>query len=224
MTEELILLECITDNPYQPRLVDNAEHIENLARSIAADGILQKPTARHTAESAQLAFGHSRRKAFEWLRSNFEKEGLPNRYNGYSQMPLNIEELSDEDMYRQAVSENVQRKDLDAIEMAKAMLVYRDQFKKNSDEIGGLFGMSGATVRGLVRLLDLPKEIQDKVASGDIPQSKARSLLTIARMDAKQVTKAVDSLSAGTSVDDVIVQSMRGSDTAFSMWEAWKDG
>ncbi len=62
---ETLLLEVIHDNPYQPRTTDQAEHIENLARSIAADGLLQVPTARHTLSGGELAFGHSRRKAFE---------------------------------------------------------------------------------------------------------------------------------------------------------------
>ena len=75
MTENF-LLEVIFDNPYQPHTVDNAEHIENLARSIAADGLLQIPTARSTVVGIQLAFGHSRRKAFEWLRMNFEPRWL----------------------------------------------------------------------------------------------------------------------------------------------------
>lgn len=193
MTENF-LLEVISDNPYQPRTVDNAEHIENLARSIAADDLLQVPTARSTVMGIQLAFGHSRRKAFEWLRSNFEKEGLPSRYNNYTEMPLNIADLSDEDMYRQAVSENVQRKDLDAIEMAKAMLVYRDQFGKNSDEIGALFGMSGATVRGKLRLLDLPDTAKAKLQSGELSESAARLLITLSRIAPDDVNDALENI------------------------------
>lgn len=187
MTEEFVLLECITDNPYQPRTTDNAEHIESLARSIAADGLLQKPTARHTVANAQLAFGHSRRKAFEWLKSNWQKEGLPERYNGYTGMPLNIEELNDEDMYRQAISENVQRKDLDAIELAKSMVVYRDEFHKTSDEIGTLFSMSGATVRGKLMLLELPTVVQEKLAVGEISEGTARSMRSMQKVASDEV-------------------------------------
>lgn len=192
---ENFLLETISDNPYQPRTIDNAEHIENLARSIAADDLLQMPTARRAADGyAQLAFGHSRRKAFEWLRDNYERAGLPDRYNGYRYMPLNIAELSDEDMYRQAVSENVQRKDLDPIETAKAMLVYRDQFGKNSDEIGALFGMNGATVRGKLRLLDLPDTVKAKLQSGELSESAARLLVTLSRIAPDDVDGALENI------------------------------
>lgn len=183
---ETILLECIKDNPYQPRLTDDLGHIERLARSIAADGLLQVPTARHTLGGAELAFGHSRRKAFEWLRLNFEAEALPPRYNAYSEMPLNIEDLSDEEMYRYAVTENVQRKDLDPVEQARAMARYRDEFGKTSKEIGDLFGMGDATVRGKVRLLDLPDSLQAKLSSAEISESTARLMLSMQKLCSEQ--------------------------------------
>lgn len=231
MTENF-LLEVISDNPYQPRTVDNAEHIENLARSIAADGLLQVPTARSTVVGIQLAFGHSRRKAFEWLRSNFEKEGLPSRYNNYSEMPLNIEELSDEDMYRQAVSENVQRKDLDAIEAAKAMLVYRDQFGKNSDEIGALFGMSGATVRGKLMLLELPAEVQGKLSTGEISEGTARafrSMQKVASPEVIQETLAAVVTGKDRWGDDIvpenlITEAIDSLDNVQEFWDERREG
>ncbi len=183
---ETVLLECILDNPYQPRTTDQAEHIENLARSIAADGLLQVPTARRVLTGAELAFGHSRRKAFEWLRMNWETNGLPDRFNGYSEMPLNFEDLSDEQMYRYAVTENVQRKDLDPIEAAKAMARYRDEFGKNSKEIGELFGMNDATVRGKLRLLDLPDEILQVISAGEVSEGTARTLLGMQKLGTTQ--------------------------------------
>lgn len=131
-------LHLILDNPYQPRTTDNAEHIKSLALSIAADGLLQVPTARELNDgSYELAFGHSRRKAFEWLNLNWETEGLPNRYEGYWKMPINVEALSDEDMYRQAVSENVQRKDLDPIELSKSMTVQEPKRRAHCSFCGG---------------------------------------------------------------------------------------
>lgn len=217
-------LDQIQDNPYQPRIVDDLEHIEKLARSIAADGLLQSPRARRNGHGFQLAFGHSRRKAFEWLQANYQAQELPNRYGGYSSMPLDIVELSDEEMYRHAVSENVQRKDLSPIELAQAMIKYRDEFKKSSEEVGQLFGMNGATVRGLVRLLDLPQDIQDKVASGEITQGAARKLLTIARVDQGQIQQAVDNITSGMSADEAVDGAMRDSDKAFMMWFGWRSG
>lgn len=232
MTDELVLLECITDNPYQPRTTDNEEHIVNLARSIAADGLLQKPTARHTAESAQLAFGHSRRKAFEWLRSNFEKEGLPERYNGYSQMPLNIEELSDEDMYRQAVSENVQRKDLDAVELARSMKRYGEEFGKNSDEIGALFGVSGSTVRGKIMLLELPAEVQEKLSTGEISEGTARAFRSMQKIASEEVIQETlaavvlgkDRWGDEAVPESLITEAIEDLENVKEIWDDKRDG
>lgn len=192
-------LHFILDNPYQPRTTDNAEHIKSLALSIAADGLLQVPTARELNDGTyELAFGHSRRKAFEWLNLNWETEGLPNRYESYWKMPINVEALSDEDMYRQAVSENVQRRDLDPIELAKSMTVYRDLFGKNSDQIGALFGMNGATVRGKLRLLDLNDDVKEKLSSGVISEGTARELLSLQKVAPKEIiTKTLQHLEKG---------------------------
>ena len=141
MTTQLIKLTRIQDNPYQPRTVDDAEHIEKLARSIAADGLLQVPSGRNhqAGGSYQLTFGHSRRKAFEWLAANWKKEKLTDRYSGYSCMPIDVQELTDEQMYRHAVTENVQRKDLAPTEVARSMKRYMDEFQANSkqDRSGG---------------------------------------------------------------------------------------
>jgi ParB/RepB/Spo0J family partition protein len=229
MTEN-VLLECIKDNPYQPRTADNVEHIKNLALSIAADGLLQVPKARHTLEGAELAFGHSRRKAFEWLKANWEKTGLRERYNNYTEMPLNFEELSNEDMYRQAVSENVQRKDLDPIELAKAMVVYRDQFGKNSDEIGELFGMNGATVRGKLRLLDLPEQAKKELSEGLISEGTARDILSLQKVTTEAVVlDVIEKIKAGvdrwgneTTPREVIADVIEDMDSIVQM--TWNTG
>ncbi len=220
---ENILLEHILDNPYQPRTTDQAEHIENLARSIAADGLLQVPTARRVLTGAELAFGHSRRKAFEWLRMNWEKNGLPDRYNGYSEMPLLIEDLSDEQMYRYAVTENVQRKDLDPIETAKAMARYRDEFGKSSKEIGDLFGMNDATVRGKMALLTLPESVRNALSSGKISEGATRLLNSLNKVLPEAVDEALNDIIADgddedpASPADIVTGALRGNKKVVEM-------
>lgn len=221
MAEQFIELSLIADNPYQPRTTDDPEHIEKLARSIAADGLLQLPKARQNG-SVELAFGHSRRKAFEWLQANWSAQELLDRYSGYSCMPVEIVELSDEEMYRHAVAENVQRKDLNDIELAKAMAVYRDQFKKSSDEIGLLFGVTGSTVRGTIRLLDLPADVQEKVASKEITQGNARRLLTLQRVAPEQVSHVAKELKKDVDPDILISTALTNSGKTVEMWPSWR--
>jgi ParB-like chromosome segregation protein Spo0J len=220
MNEQLVALKLIKDNPYQGRQV--YEDIDVLGRSIATDDLQEIPKARKVKEAFQIKFGHRRREAFKWLQENWKKEGLTDRYNGYTIMPLDIEEVTDEEMYRGAVIENEHRKNLSPIEQAQMMLVYRDQFKKSSEDIGTLFGKDGATVRGLIRLLDLPQEVQDKVATGEITQSSARKLLTIARIDESKVLEAAKEIVSGEDPDDVIENSIKNNENTVTMWESWR--
>lgn len=188
MSKELIHIGLIDPNPWQPRTSEDPEHIEKIARSIAADDLMQSPVARWTGDGrAQLAFGHTRHKAFAWLRENFAAQGLPNRYEGYTVMPAEVRVLGDEAMYRQAVSENISRKDLNPIEEATAMKRAQDEFGYDSDAIGALFGKAGGTVRGMVRLLDLPERAQLGLARGEISQNAARALLSMLRVAPEQV-------------------------------------
>jgi ParB/RepB/Spo0J family partition protein len=162
-------LEKIAPNPFQTRDSEDQEHINNLADSIQKNGLLQVPTARQVDGNLyQLAFGHSRFKAYKFLTES----GV----EGFAKMPLRITELTDEQMFESAVSENRERKDLTPIEEARAMLMYREKFGKNSEEIGKLFHLSDSAVRGKIRLLDLPEEIKVQVGK-TITEGAARDLL-----------------------------------------------
>lgn len=224
--ESLIKLEFIDPNPWQPRLSEDAEHIANLAVSIADDGLMQVPTGRLMPDGrVQLAFGHSRLAAYRLLADLQMKlaAGTPIDFDddtalaravaaadcalelgtSFGEMPVHLVELDDESMYRFAVSENVQRRDLTPIEQAKAMARYRDEFGKKSPEIGALFGLNEATVRGTLRLLDLPEGAQSELGQGRISLAAARMLLTYRRLtlNDEPVKKAADDLArAGEDV------------------------
>lgn len=190
--ERTIPLDRILPNPWQPRENEDAEHIKNLAMDIVAHGLLQKPVGRvvdglyhpitdwtDTADgewSVQLAFGHSRLAAFKWLRDVQDLSNIP---GDWVYMPIILQDLTDEQMFEMALSENLQRRDLTPIEVAKAMARYRDEFGKSSIEIGQLFGLSDSTVRNKMRLVELPAEAQEVIASGQITENGARRLLSL---------------------------------------------
>ncbi len=186
---ELIPLDLIDPNPWQPRTGDDPEHLSNLAVSIAKDGLLQPPAARKVDERYQLAFGHSRFKAFQYLClmaetdiNWFADHGIDANLEQFESMPLEIFDLDNETMYRHAISENLQRKDLTAIEEAAAMKRAMDEFGYNSDKVGELFGKNGATVRGMVRFLELPESAQGMLNKGELSQNGARALLSMQRI------------------------------------------
>jgi ParB/RepB/Spo0J family partition protein len=224
--EQLVKVELVKDNPYQGRTT--YKDIESLGRSIAAEDIQEKPKARALSflkgtkeRTYELKFGHRRLRAFLWLMDNFKALGLTDRYEGYKVMPLDIEELTDEEMNRGVIVENAQREDLTVIEEARMMRDYGTRWNKTSEQIGEVFGKSGATVRGIIRLLELPEAVQDKIASGEISQGAARKLLTIARVDESQIKSAVKNFAAGESAEDVIENAMRNSESAFIMHNSW---
>jgi ParB family chromosome partitioning protein len=225
MSAQLIDITLIDPNPYQPRTSEDPEAIERLARSIAQDGLLQPPVVRKVGGRYQLAFGHSRHKAFRWLSKNWEKAGLPERYLAYSQMPAEAAKLDDEAMYRHAITENLQRKDLNPIEEALSMRRAMEDFKYTSDQVGELFGKTGATVRGIVRLLDLPETAQAKVADGTISQGAARALLSARRVltdEQMDGTLADIEKKAGKVLPEVVVSSrLAHADGVLQMSERW---
>lgn len=215
---ELVLLDLIDPNPWQPRASEDPEHIANLAASIADDGLMQIPSARLVDGRYQLTFGHSRLAAFRLLvdiQNKLEKQqpisfedgsplaravtaadiSLDTNGPSFGEMPLNIVELDDAGMFRAAISENLQRKDLTPIEEARAMKRAMDEFKYTSGQVGDLFGKSDATVRGKIRLLELPEAVQTKLAQGELSEGTARTLLSAKKaLGEEQVTKLAGSV------------------------------
>jgi ParB-like chromosome segregation protein Spo0J len=245
----MIAIELIDANPWQPRMSEDIDHLANLAVSIADDGLMQIPSARRVGERYQLAFGHSRLAAFRllgklqkvvllselcveadsamaraWQAAQTAAENL----NDFEQMPLNVMEIDDETMFRFAVSENVQRRDLNAIETAQAMLRYKAEFGRSSTEIGELFGVNDATVRGTLRLLDLPEEARGLLAKGEISQGAARALLAARPLaSAAGLEKIAQEISAKAdriTYSNVVRGALEHSDGVKLMWQDGNEG
>jgi ParB/RepB/Spo0J family partition protein len=172
MTIQKIPIEKIESNPYQPRKKVDPAKIEELAKSIQEHTLLQKPTARPTPgshDTVQLAFGHRRLAAHFWLKEH----GV----EGFDTMEVDVRELTNEEMFEMAATENLARADLDPIEVAASMKVYRDEFKKTSKQIAALYGLTDSAVRNKIRLLDLPEDWQGLVKNGTITEGAGRELL-----------------------------------------------
>jgi len=177
MNEQTFPLDRFQPNPWQPRESEDAEHIKALALDIAAHGLLQKPIGRMMDDdSIQLAFGHSRLAAYRWLNDVQDNSNLE---GDWSSMPVIIQDLTDQQMCEMAISENLQRRDLTPIEVAKAMTRYRSEFGKTSAEIGALFGLSDSAVRNKMRLVELPEEIQKGIIEYGLSERSAREMLAL---------------------------------------------
>jgi len=185
MPELQIKLDLIDDNPYQDR--GSYEDIAELGRTIAVNGLEQTPKARQVESRYQLKFGHRRKRAFDWLRDNCKKEGLTDRYNGYTVMPLEVEAFTDAEMFDGVVIENVHREDLKVTEKARLLRRYKEvNPEATSEKIGLVFNMNAATVRGMDIFLDLPEEVQASLDNGTISQGAARLLHSMMKITTQE--------------------------------------
>jgi ParB-like chromosome segregation protein Spo0J len=180
---EYIPLEMIDPNPFQTRMAEDPEHIAQIAASIKINDLLQAPMGRRQGDRIQLAFGHSRCAAFRQLNDELaikdDPKLTPIDRLKYAFLPVILRDLTDQEMFELAVRENNDRKNLNAIETARAMARYREDFKKISSEIGALFGLSESAVRNKMRLLKLPPEIQNALMAEQITEGCARALIAL---------------------------------------------
>lgn len=212
---ESIQIKLIDANPFQPRQAEDAEATARIAESIQSVGLLQIPSARRAEGGRyQLAFGHTRLAALKLLKA--------------VNMPLNVVDLTDLQMFEAAVSENIQRRDLNPVEVAHAMQRYMDDFGKTSEECGQFFGVNAATVRGKVRLLDLPDAAQTKLADGTISEGTARALLSMAKVvDEKQIQetlKDIEKNEDNESPEAIVESAIEQSDNVIRMFGRWNQG
>jgi ParB family chromosome partitioning protein len=166
-----VALDLIDPNPFQPRQVFDDESLEDLTRSIQVQGILQPVLLRRNGERFQLIVGERR-----WRAA---------RAAGLSAIPAQVRDsATDEEMLELALLENVQRKDLNPIEIAQAILRLQESCHLTQEMVAEKLGVSRAHVANLVRLLRLPERIKTALADGRVTMGHARALLSVS--DEKQ--------------------------------------
>jgi len=184
----LISLDLIDPNPYQPRTdldsLESMNKLESLARGIRLKrattlpdtyGLMQVPIGRQVNDRFQLAFGHRRYEAF---KINHAENG-----DAWAKMPLQVVELSDEEMYDFAARENGDREDINPIEKAKSILRGQETFDWTLQQAASAHGLSKSAASNLTRLLQLPEAVQAWVSAGNVGQRHARELLRLVQCD-----------------------------------------
>jgi ParB family chromosome partitioning protein len=167
-------LELIQPNPWQTREgKPDPAYIKELALDIAQNGLLQTPVARNTGTAIQLAFGHNRLAAYKWLN---DVKDHSNILGDYSEMPLDIRVLTDEQMALLAWSENEKRRDVTPIERARAIARRIEAFGWSQKEAAEALGISRPVVSNALRLLELPEEVQAGLAEGKVSERQAVAL------------------------------------------------
>ena len=161
-----ISLSQIEVNPFQPRSYFNEEALNDLAQSIQVQGIIQPITVRKLSENKyQLISGERRLQASK-------KAGL-------EQIPAYIRLADDQQMLEMALIENIQRENLNAIEIALSYQRLLSECDLKQEQLGDRVGKNRSTVTNYLRLLKLPPDIQIGLRDNLLSMGHARSLIVI---------------------------------------------
>lgn len=157
--------DAIERNPYQPRQSFDESEIADLADSIRTHGILQTLVVRRAGERYELIAGERRLRAAQAA--------------DWRQVPVQIRDVDDRQLAELAIVENIQRKDLNAIEKAQSFERYINQYQCTQEELAARVQVDRSTVANLIRLLELPSAVKQMVQEGSISQGHARALLPL---------------------------------------------
>lgn len=155
----------IRPNPYQPRKFFDESHLSDLMSSIKEHGVIQPIIVRKVIRGYEIVAGERRWRASKAL--------------GLDTIPAVIKDFSDQQVMEIALIENLQREDLNSIEIATAYDKLMKTFKLTQEELSVRVGKSRPHVANLLRLLHLPKAIQDNIVNGKLSMGHARALVTV---------------------------------------------
>lgn len=161
-----IELANITANPGQPRTNFDEEALQELAASIAEIGVVQPITVRETSPGKYMIIAGERRYRASKLA-------------GLTKIPAYVKRVSDETMMEMALVENIQREDLNAIEIALTYQRLMDDYRFTQEKLSERVGKKRTTVTNYLRLLKLPAEIQLGLTKKEIDMGHARALINV---------------------------------------------
>jgi len=160
-------IDTIYPNPFQPRKRFSTERIKELAESLKESGMIQPVVVYKDNEEDKfyLIVGERRWRAAQYLK--------------WEKIPVIVKDFIQNDILVTALVENIQREDLNSIEIAEAIELLIDQLGLTQERASERLGMNRSTVTNYLRLLKLPEAVKESVISGDITQGHARAILSL---------------------------------------------
>lgn len=168
-----IPVEDIRPNPHQPRKEFNEESLEQLAQSIKKHGLIQPITVRYIGE-----------KRFELISG--ERRLRAARLAGHEEIPSYIREVDDEDVISYALIENIQREDLNPMEIAMGYKRLIEECDYTQAEVAEKMGKNRTTITNMLRLLSLPPFIQAALRDQKLSMGHARALINVEDPDVQK--------------------------------------
>lgn len=168
MSETLqeINIEWIIENPHQPRKCFVQEDLEELAASIEEIGLVHPPVVRQMhSKKFELVAGERRLRALKLL--------------GWKKAPVVVRRMEESFSAHSALIENIQRVDLNAIEVAYALKELMEKFQLTQEMLADKVGKKRSTVANFLRLLNLPQDIQENLKKGNLTMGHAKAALAL---------------------------------------------
>ena len=181
----MLPVDVIQRGKYQPRLDMHQESLQDLADSIAAQGVVQPIVVRAVAEGRYEIIAGERR----WRASQLA---------GLHEIPAVVREVEDRAAIAIALIENIQREDLNPLEEARALERLIKEFELTHEQAAEAVGRSRAAVSNLLRLLDLEDAVKQLVEQGELEMGHARALLALSGN--KQIEAARQVINRGLTV------------------------
>lgn len=168
----------IKTNKYQPRVDFDQVKLNELISSIQEKGVVQPVLVRKTSQGYELIAGERRLRAVKTI--------------GMEKIPAIVRNVEDIDMLEISLIENIQREGLNPIEEANSFQKFITDFNFTQEKIAKVLGKDRSTIANTIRLLGLPKKIQDHISKGTITMGHAKAILSISsEMDQLRVCSLV---------------------------------
>ena len=178
VTSVMIDVTTIKPNPYQPRKHFSAASLEQLSQSIKAQGLLQPIVVRKNSQDEfELIAGERRLRASQMA--------------GMTKIPAVVKQITDQACLAFAIIENIQRQDLNVIELAQSLHSLATKYGMTHSDVGRLVGKSRAAVSNVIRLLQLSSEVKVMLVQGVIDMGHARCLLSLPEKDQASVAQKI---------------------------------
>jgi ParB family chromosome partitioning protein len=165
-------IDLLAPNPNQPRAEWDEARLDELAQSIRTHGVIQPILVRRAGDAIEIVAGERRWRAAQRA--------------GLLKVPVVFRDVPDDKMLEVALIENIQREDLNPIEEAQAYRRLTDDFNLSQEQIATQVGKDRATVANYMRLLKLPVEVRNDVATGAVSMGHARALVSLADEQAQR--------------------------------------
>lgn len=172
-----LALASIRPGSYQPRKHFDDEALQELAGSIGKQGVLQPILVKKSVDGYEIIVGERR-----WRAAKIA---------GLLQIPAIICNIGNEAALAFGLIENIQRKELNAIEEAQAFHRLLTEFSLTHEEVANYVGKSRTTVTNLLRLLSLPEDVQSLIVNGELDMGHARTILTLGDNDMRFVIREI---------------------------------